>query len=213
MTTTTKSELTEAQNAELMKLEKQIKRGQEAFFVTCRALVEIEAKKLYVRYGSLADYAAEKWEMTPPEVSHYKAAARVLEILEGFGKSKMPKNPAQARELAKLKDDPEGLQEVWKRVLAKKGKTTASMVRTEVRRYLKKDAEETLEPAAEIEVKIDPVQEIVKVVHYLQGINDGWGEQELDDESRAAIEEQLWVIDEIAAKLRSRLSPMTVAAA
>ncbi len=220
-----RTELNDAQRAELRKLETQIKKGQEAFFATCNALVEIERQELYVPYDSLAIYAAEKWDFTPSDVSRFKAAARVLEILDGFDKNKLPRNEAQARKLATLKDEPEALKEVWRKVLATNGKITAALVSTEVKRYLHENRQDseavddadvedkgtTSDEAVVSKAPTSAVYEIVSVVHALKAIDDGLNGADLDDQSRTTLEEQLELIDQLAAKIRNRLALRVVA--
>lgn len=220
-----KTELNDAQRAELRKLETQIKKGQEAFFATCNALVEIERQELYVPYDSLAVYAADKWDFTPSDVSRFKAAARVLKILDGFDKNKLPNNEAQARKLAKLKDEPEALKEVWRKVFATNGKITADLVSTEVKCYLDENGQDS-EAVDDADVEVEgttsheavirkappsAIYEIVSVVHALKAIDDELNGADLDDQSRITIEEQLKYIDELASKIRNRLALRVVA--
>jgi protein gp37 len=94
----------------LATLEGIIERGQQAFIEVGNALLEIRDRRLYREQGfaTFEDYCRKRWNWGRHYVNRQIAAAEVVKNLEPIGT--IPKNEAQARELAPL--PPEQQREV-----------------------------------------------------------------------------------------------------
>lgn len=118
--------LSAEQKAKLQALEGKVRRGQQAFLAMCGALREIEEQELYrATHDSMAQYCAERWDMSPSETTRYRNAGQVLHNLDGF--EQVPEKESQARELARVKD-PEEQRAIWQSVLASEKPVTAGLI-------------------------------------------------------------------------------------
>lgn len=94
----------------LTKLEAIIQKGENAFFASAKAVVEIVDKELFrPLFDKKIPYFKARWEMTHQNLTRYENAGRVLLALEegGFG-DRLPKNEAQCRELYDQSKDNDG---------------------------------------------------------------------------------------------------------
>lgn len=133
-----KSELSSSEKTQLRKLETVIKKGQRAFCDTAKAVLEIEDGKLFrENHASISAYCAGVWDMSAPEVSRLRKAARVLAALEAGGFDKLPVCESQALALAGLRKkddrgklvlDSDKVTKAWKAVVDKGGKITADLI-------------------------------------------------------------------------------------
>lgn len=91
--------------ARLAELEECIERGLQTFVEVGRALLEIRDRRLYRERGfqTFEDYCLHRWGWKRAHAYRHIEAARVVENLSPIGD--IPRNEAQARELAKLEPD------------------------------------------------------------------------------------------------------------
>ena len=204
-----KDELTKEEKAELDKLENTIKGGQTAFFKTCEALRDIESKNLFrPEYRTIAEYCTKRWEMTATDVSRYRNAGKVLKNLEGF--ETLPKNEAQARELAKIED--EEIQHVWQEVLdSGEDKITAKLIARIANPDSDDDQSKTEQDAdsdstTETDEKVSPVKSMVAVVQSLQVIEEELGSTELDEEQSKLLSEQVGHLEDLLNNIRAKIN-------
>ncbi len=104
----------------LRELEGVIRQGKEVFLEVGRALEEIRNRELYnPPYKSFAAYCEAELEFPRRTAYRYMAWARADEKLGPIGHS--IENEAQARQIARLEDDPDAAREVWEQVGAANG--------------------------------------------------------------------------------------------
>ena len=104
-----------AQNEQqrLVELEAIIARGLDTFVEVGAALMEIRDSRLYRNtHGTFEDYARGRWQMGRNYANKLIASAEVVATVAPLGTT-VPRNEAQARELAPLLPTPELLQEAW----------------------------------------------------------------------------------------------------
>lgn len=92
----------------------------EAGFVEAgKAFREIRDERLYpAEYGGggFDAYCRERWGMSRARVDQMIRAAEIAETINADPSLKPPRNEGQARPLAKFRDEPEFIREVWKEV-------------------------------------------------------------------------------------------------
>ena len=112
----------------LRKCEGEIKKGQQAFITTARAVLMIRQQKLYrPTYKTASEYFDDKWDMSSADVSRYKNAAEILEELESKGITELPSNEGQCRALHEI-DGFEKRVEIWKKVLDSGERRSAKLI-------------------------------------------------------------------------------------
>ncbi len=191
--------LTAVQKSELKRLESAISKGQAAFFEMCKAILEIDTRKLYIPCPSLVDYCEKRWDMTASEVCRYRGAALVLEHLNGF--DVLPKNESQARELVKLKHQ-KPQQEVWQAVIDSGKKITAKLVEDTAKSLLNdEEPEPAPEPAPE--PVTSPVFDLVSVVQHLQHIEEELKNAKLSEDERKSLAENVGHMEALVQSIRA----------
>ena len=124
----------------LEECEEVIERGLDTFVEVGQALFEIRQGGLYREtYGTFDAYCRERWGWRARRAEQLMEASKVAAILSDGEAQNFapPKNDAQARELGRLRGDPEAVREVWAEVTeATGGKPTASNVREFVNKRL-----------------------------------------------------------------------------
>jgi hypothetical protein len=126
------SALAAAQRQELEALEQTIERGLATFIEVGQALAEIRESRLYrAGFDTFEDYCRERWGMERAHAYRQIEAAQVAAVLSPNGD--IPANEAQARELARLKDEPEKLAEAWEEA-SSNGAPTAGKVHEAVQK-------------------------------------------------------------------------------
>ena len=126
---------TAAEGRPLPELESVIERGLGTFVEVGRALLEIQERRLYraAGYRTFADYVAKRWDLSKAHAYRQIEASRVIEILSPIGDIPMPRNEAQARELAPLVRDPDAVRAVWAEVVERgDGHASARSIRERV---------------------------------------------------------------------------------
>lgn len=121
--------------SELNVLEAVIERGLATFVEVGLALHRISEGRLYraLGYASFADYAEERWAISRSYAYRKIEAARVVAVLEPVEGTPLPVNEAQARELARLRRDPDTVRAVWQEaVAASGGRVTAGGLRQRI---------------------------------------------------------------------------------
>lgn len=112
-------ELTEAEAAELHRLEFKVER---AFYEAGAALREIRDKRLYrSTHRTFEEYCRDRFGMTPRPAYYLISAAGVVENLEmrTNGSQILPTNERQVRPLTKL--EPDEQREVWQQAVVEAG--------------------------------------------------------------------------------------------
>lgn len=126
----------------LASCEEVIAAGLDVFVEVSRALVTIRDERLYRgEYDTFELYCKVRWNWGRNYVNKLIIATEVVDALEALG-TNVPKNEAQARELAPLKDEPERMAEVWKATVERKGgNPTAKDLREAVADIVREEAE------------------------------------------------------------------------
>lgn len=129
--------LSPAERTRLGKLEQTIERGMRTFVEVGQALAEIRDGLLYRdSHDRFEDYCRERWDFNDRRARQLIEAAEITKILAVAPESPAPKNDAQARELAPLREDPDKLRAAWQEAVeAHDGKPTAQAVHEVVQRY------------------------------------------------------------------------------
>ncbi|HXT99503.1 MAG TPA: hypothetical protein VN903_00835 [Polyangia bacterium] len=119
----------------LVELESVIERGIQTFVEVGSALLEVRDRRLYRETHLTWDaYCRERWNLSRIHAHRLIEASEVGSMLP-IGNT--PSTESQARELARLKDEPEAVREVWAEVRAEHGDdVTAAEVRAAVDRRL-----------------------------------------------------------------------------
>lgn len=117
----------------LADLEVVIERGLETFIEVGGALLEIRKERLYRdTHDTFELYCRDRWGFTDRRARQLIQAAELGTIVPSG-----PTNEGQARQLARLRDDPEAVREVWAGVRAEHGNdVTAADVKVAVDRRL-----------------------------------------------------------------------------
>lgn len=117
---------------DLQQLEGVIERGLATFVEVGQALLEIREHRLYREtHDSFEAYCRERWGWSRQRAHQMIEASAVSTMVDTASL-----NERQARELARLKDEPEAVREVWSEVTEAKGdKVTAADIREAVDRH------------------------------------------------------------------------------
>ena len=117
----------------LTDLEAVIERGLTTFVEVGQALLEIREHRLYREtHESFETYCRERWNWSRQRAHQMIEASSVSTMVDTDSL-----NERQARELARLKDEPEAIREVWSEVKEERGDAvTAADVRSAVDRRL-----------------------------------------------------------------------------
>lgn len=100
----------------LDELEAVIARGLGAFFEVGDALRQISGARLYKdTHDTFESYCIERWQLSRPRAYELMAAADVVASLSAIADTPMPRNEAQARQLAPMRDKPEQMAEAMQR--------------------------------------------------------------------------------------------------
>lgn len=124
--------LAPAEQSRLAELEAVVDAGQRTFLDVGRALLEINAARLYrATHSTFADYLDSRWSMSESHGYRMIDVARVAGILSPIGEIR---NEAQARELVPLLDDPESMTDAWRDAMSEtNGKPTATVIAEKVK--------------------------------------------------------------------------------
>lgn len=127
----TQAWLNGSERARLQVLEVTIERGARMFIEMGKALAEIRDSRLYREsHDSFDTYCRERWSLSRRRVDELIQTAGIATQVSGIPLTSVPANPAVARELAPLRDDPGAMQSVWDEAVEKHGPTpTAAQVR------------------------------------------------------------------------------------
>ncbi len=117
----------------LTELEEVITRGQKSFIEVGQALLEIRDSRLYrLSFSTFEDYCRERWGWSHQRVSQLVIGSEVATIV-ATSSSSLPQNESQARELAKLRDEPDVMREVWQEAVDRAGGQPTTLEIHEVR--------------------------------------------------------------------------------
>ncbi len=107
-----------------------IERGLRTFLEVGAALLEIRDGRLYRQdYGTFEDYCRDRWGFSRVQAHRLIEASEVVAMLPIGDTTHLPRNEAQARELARIPDPAERAR-VWQEVTEKHGeKVTAADIR------------------------------------------------------------------------------------
>jgi ribosomal protein L37AE/L43A len=127
--------LTAGERVDLTAAETFIEKGLETFIEVGQALAEIRDRRLYrADYSTFEECAHDRWLLSRTRAYQLIDAAAVSTIVDVA-----PANEAQARELARLKDDEPALMEVSRELHERHGaKITAHLIRREVDKQLER---------------------------------------------------------------------------
>jgi hypothetical protein len=122
----------------LEELEGIISHGLVTFIEVGRALLEIQARRLYLQagYRTFSVYVSERWDLSESHAYRQIDAAKVIDLLSPTGESLLPANEAQARELVPLVADPDAVRAVWSEIEATGERVTARAIRAKVAEQL-----------------------------------------------------------------------------
>lgn len=142
----------------LADLEAIIERGLTTFVEVGLALMAIREGRLYRdTHVAFEDYCKERWGFSRQRAAQLIDAAEVSSMLDT-----PPDNARQATELARLKDNPDAVREVWSEVReAKGGKATTADVRDFTDRKLN-----VTRPTAPAPVRYAPSQDFGDAPEY-----------------------------------------------
>jgi hypothetical protein len=114
-------------NRGLMELETTIANGFSKFLEVGNALLEIQARKLYLDddYATFEQYCAKRWSISRSQAYRMIQAAEVVGHLAEGQNLPLPIHEAQTRVLAKLKE-PEAIRAVWEEVVDEYGETVSA---------------------------------------------------------------------------------------
>ena len=122
-----------ATSPRLAELEATIGRGLETFVEVGEALREIHAAGLYREtHSTFEDYCDQRWSMSRPRAYELMQSATVVSAIADTG-AVPPRNEAQTRPLAQLRERPEEMTEAWMEASAD-GEPTAAKVKEAVDR-------------------------------------------------------------------------------
>jgi hypothetical protein len=114
-------------NRDLVDLERTIGNGFAKFLEVGNALMEIQARKLYLDdgYNTFEQYCAKRWSISRSQAYRMIQAAEVVGHLAEDHALPLPIHEAQTRVLAKLKE-PEAIRAVWEEVVDEYGETVSA---------------------------------------------------------------------------------------
>lgn len=133
--------LSDAEYADLEKLETRISKGLETFVDVGNALAEIRDRKLYRQYhASFAAYCETQWDMGKSHAYRLIDAAEVVTDLQTspIGDAPLPASESQARALKPLSGQPEKQAEAM-REASKDGPATAAKIEEAVEKIVDPD--------------------------------------------------------------------------
>jgi hypothetical protein len=126
-----------ATSPRLAQLEETIGRGLETFVEVGEALREIRDSGLYKEADpsrTFEDYCDQRWAMSRPRAYELMQSATVVSAIADTG-IEPPRNEAQARPLAQLRERPEEMTAAWEEASAG-GEPTAAKVKEAVSRRM-----------------------------------------------------------------------------
>src|SRR5437879_3280487 len=114
-------------NRDLTDLENTIANGFTKFLEVGNALLEIQARKLYLDdgYNTFEQYCARRWSISRSQAYRMIQAAEVVSHISEHADVPLPIHEAQTRVLARLKD-PETIRTAWEDVVDEYGETAAA---------------------------------------------------------------------------------------
>ena len=124
-------------NRDLTDLENTIANGFTKFLEVGNALLEIQARKLYLDdgYNTFEQYCAKRWSISRSQAYRMIQAAEVVGHISEHEDVPLPIHEAQTRVLARLKD-PDTIRTAWEEVVDEYGETaSAPKVRDSVDYY------------------------------------------------------------------------------
>lgn len=124
-------------NRDLVDLENTIANGFTKFLEVGNALLEIQARKLYLDegYNTFERYCAKRWSIGRSQAYRMIQAAEVVGHISEHEDVPLPIHEAQTRVLARLKD-PDAIRTAWEEVVDEYGDTaSAPKVRDSVDYY------------------------------------------------------------------------------
>lgn len=162
-----------------------IEKGLETFIEVGQSLQYIRDNRLYrAEYKTFANYCEQKWDFSARQAQRLMSSSKIINLLEENTTpgSQLPTLEKQARPLAKLKDDPELMAQVWSEALAeaklqyetglkKSAQPSHKDVDAKVKEYeakiqtLEKDLTDAKQGELEFQQKLD---EKIKEVHDLE---------------------------------------------
>ncbi len=125
-------------NRGLLDLETTIANGFTKFLEVGNALLEIQSRRLYQEdgYNTFEQYCAKRWSISRSQAYRMIQAAEVVGQISEDPAVPLPIHEAQARVLARLKEEPEAVRAVWEEVVDEYGESApASKVRDAVDYY------------------------------------------------------------------------------
>lgn len=134
--------LSRAERTSLVRLERVVEKGLEAFVAVGEALLEIRDRGLYREsHATFREYLAVRWQLSRSRGYQLIDAAQVSGALSTAVDLEPPANEAQARALVPLRDDEEALVETWRKLRDRHGKQlNADLVRAAVEERLAREA-------------------------------------------------------------------------
>jgi hypothetical protein len=124
-------------NRDLVDLESTIANGFSKFLEVGNALMEIQARRLYIEdgYNTFEQYCAKRWSISRSQAYRMIQAAEVVGHISAHEDVPLPIHEAQTRVLARLKD-PDTIRTAWEEVVDEYGDTaSAPKVRDSVDYY------------------------------------------------------------------------------
>ena len=124
-------------NRDLVDLENTIANGFSKFLEVGNALMEIQARRLYIDdgYNTFEQYCAKRWSISRTQAYRMIQAAEVVGHISAHEDVPLPLHEAQTRVLARLKD-PETIRTAWEEAVDEYGDTvSAPKVRDSVDYY------------------------------------------------------------------------------
>jgi len=124
-------------NRDLVDLENAIANGFTKFLEVGNALLEIQARRLYIEdgYNSFEQYCAKRWSISRSQAYRMIQAAEVVGHISAHEDVPLPIHETQTRVLARLKD-PDTIRTAWEEVVDEYGDAaSAPKVRDSVDYY------------------------------------------------------------------------------
>lgn len=110
--------LSDAERSRLAELESVIDEGVRTFLRTGRALLEVQASRLYrAEFATFEDYFRERWDLKRPRAYELMQAATVHEVMSEISDTP-PARESHLAALADLRDQPQRMAEVWESATA-----------------------------------------------------------------------------------------------
>lgn len=110
--------LSDAERARLAELESVIDEGVRTFLRAGRALLEVQASRLYrAEFATFEDYCRDRWDLKRPRAYELMQAATVHEVMSEISDTP-PARESHLAALADLRDEPQRMAEVWESATA-----------------------------------------------------------------------------------------------